>query len=550
MMKQTLVLFSYIMMLLHSLPAGAQHTFYPPFDFPIVFSGNFGEIRANHFHGGLDFKTQGASGKPVRALADGYLKRIRVTHGSGYVLDVAYDNGYTTILRHLSAFVGEVARIVEEEQYAKESWVVEITPRPDQFRVHTGEIIALSGNTGYSFGPHLHLDLIETETDDYVDPLPFFADKVNDTTAPKAMGLMLFPKQDEGVIDGQGTPKHYDIHPRKPITAWGWIGSAIRAYDYMNGASNRYGVKSVVLTVDDREVFRSTIDRYAYSDNRYINSWTYGQYMKSFIDPGNKLKMLQADENRGWIRIDEERPYRLHYTLTDGLGNTSTVRFTIQGKRQAIRPEDHSREKLLSWDKVNVIQQPGLDLVIPKGMIYEDIYAHMALKADSGAIAYTYQLHDKTVALHNYCTLSITLRHQPVADPTKYFVAGINSKGKRYSVGGKLKDGRMKARIRELGTYTVDIDTISPTLTPLRPTTWGRRGRIEFKAKDTQTGISSYRGEIDGHYALFGKPNSIQGTIVCQLDPKHVTKGQKHELVMTVTDGCGNVTREIYTFVW
>lgn len=161
-------------------------SFIPPFDFPITFSGNFGEIRANHFHGGLDFKTGGTIGKPVRALADGYISRIRVTHGSGYVLDVAYDNGYSTINRHLSAFVGDVARRVEDLQYEKESWEVEITPEPDEYPVKAGQIIALSGNTGYSFGPHLHLDMIETATDEYIDPLPFFMNKVKDKTAPRA----------------------------------------------------------------------------------------------------------------------------------------------------------------------------------------------------------------------------------------------------------------------------------------------------------------------------------------------------------------------------
>ena len=163
-------------------------SFTPPFDFPIIFSGNFGEIRANHFHGGLDFKTGGAIGKPVRALAD----------GSGYVLDVTYDNGYSTINRHLSAFVGDIARRIEDLQYEKESWEVEITPDPDEYPVKAGQIIALSGNTGYSFGPHLHLDMIETATDEYIDPLPFFMDKVKDKTAPRAEGIMLFPQPGKG----------------------------------------------------------------------------------------------------------------------------------------------------------------------------------------------------------------------------------------------------------------------------------------------------------------------------------------------------------------
>ena len=144
----------YSFLLLTTTGAQAQEaTFTPPFDFPITFSGNFGEIRANHFHGGLDFKTGGTIGKQVHALADGHISRIRVTHGSGYVLDVAYDNGYSTINRHLSAFVSPIAERVEALQYEKESWEVEITPEPDEYPVKAGQVIALSGNTGYSFGP-------------------------------------------------------------------------------------------------------------------------------------------------------------------------------------------------------------------------------------------------------------------------------------------------------------------------------------------------------------------------------------------------------------
>ena len=526
-------------------------SFTPPFDFPIIFSGNFGEIRANHFHGGLDFKTGGAIGKPVRALADGYISRIRVTHGSGYVLDVTYDNGYSTINRHLSAFVGDIARRIEDLQYEKESWEVEITPDPDEYPVKAGQIIALSGNTGYSFGPHLHLDMIETATDEYIDPLPFFMNKVKDKTAPRAEGIMLFPQPGKGVVEGKQVRCAFPAHSTKLITAWGLIGAGIRAYDYMDGVRNKYGVKTVILEVDGEEVFRSTVDRFAYEENRYINSWTHGQYMKSFIEPGNHLRMLHASNgNRGLVDINEERPYRFVYTLSDALGNTSKVCFTVQGQKTTIAPVEHREKYALKWDKVNYLQEPGLELVIPKGMLYDNVLLNYSVRADSGDIAFTYQLNDTRIPMHDACDLRIGLRRRPVEDMTKYYLAGVTARGGKYRIGGKYEDGVMKVRIRDLGTYTVAVDTVPPVITPVNQAQWGRTGKIIFKAKDKETGINTYRGTIDGKYALFGKPNSISGNLVCELDPKHVEKGGKHVVEMTVADGCGNCTTEQFEFVW
>lgn len=551
-------LFFFLLLFVGGMQGGyAQETdtgktsFIPPFDFPITFSGNFGEIRANHFHGGLDFKTGGTIGKPVRALADGHISRIRVTHGSGYVLDVAYDNGYSTINRHLSAFAGDVARRVEDLQYEKESWEVEITPEPGEYPVKAGQIIALSGNTGYSFGPHLHLDMIETATDEYIDPLPFFMDKVKDKTAPRAEGIMLFPQPGKGVVEGKQARRAFPAHPAKPIIAWGLIGAGIRAYDYMDGVQNKYGVKTVILEVDGEEVFRSTVDRFAYEENRYINSWTHGQYMKSFIEPGNRLRMLQASNgNRGLVEINEERPYRFVYTLSDALGNTSKVRFTVQGQKTTIAPVEHREKYALKWDKVNYLQEPGLELVIPKGMLYDDVLLNYSVRADSGDIAFTYQLNDTRIPMHDACDLRIGLRRRPVEDMTKYYVAGVTERGRKYRIGGKYEDGVMKVRIRDLGTYTVAVDTVPPVITPVNQAQWGRTGKIIFKAKDKETGINTYRGTIDGKYALFGKSNSISGNLVCELDPKHVEKGGKHVVEMTVTDGCGNRTTEQFEFVW
>ena len=523
---------------------------HPPFDFPIAFSGNFGEIRSNHFHGGLDFKTQGTIGKPVHALADGYISRIRVTHGSGYILEVAYDNGYTTINRHLEAFVGEVARRVEAVQYEQESWEVDIIPSPNEYPVRRGDIIAMSGNTGYSFGPHLHLDMIETATGDYIDPLPFFQSAVNDHTAPHAEGLMLFPMPGHGAVQGMQTRQAFAAHPERPIEAWGLIGIGIKAFDHMDGVHNRYGVHTVKLEVDGREVFRSIVDRFSYDENPYINSWTQGNYMKSFIEPGNRLRMLHADSLRGLIRIDEARPYRLVYTLSDALGNTSQLRFTIQGRPQAILPTDRGEAQQFRWDKTNYLQLPGMELVVPKGMLYTDAWIAYQIESDTLAPSYIYRLQGEEVNLHKGCLLRIGLRRACTPDSTKYYIAGVDRGGRRWYIGGTYKEGYMEAQIRSIGSYTISIDTVAPEVKPVNPQQWARTGRIIWHAKDGQTGIWSYRGTIDGAYALFGKRNALSGNIEYKIDPQRVKRGIVHTVEMSVTDGCGNTRTATYRFKW
>lgn len=526
-------------------------TFSPPLDIPLTLSGNFGEIRANHFHGGLDFKTQGVSGKAVLALADGYISRIRVTHGSGYVLDVVYDNGYSTINRHLSGFLPPLSKRVRELQYEQESWEVEITPQPGEYRVKAGQQIAWSGNTGYSFGPHLHLDMFETESGDYIDPLPFFKHRLKDTRAPIAQGFMLFPQAGRGVVNKSSELQKFQFNDAKRIEAWGVIGIGLRAYDYMDNVNNRYGVHTVILTVDGKETFRSTVDRFSSNENRMINSWTEGEYMKSFIEPGNTLRMLKAQgEERGLINIDEERDYLFQYTLKDASGNTSRYRFVIRGKKQTVPPVEQREKYRFVWNRVNYLQEPGLDLFIPKGMLYDDVTLNYKAQADSGAIAYTYQLHDRKIPLHGYCILMIGLLNQPVDDTSKYYIARVAGNGKLSSVGGTYEEGFIKAQVRELGTYTVAIDTVAPQVTPVSPQNWASARKVIYKITEKETGIRSYRGTIDGAYVPFGL-NIMNNQLVCTLDEDRLPKtGNTHRIKIIVTDNCGNTTTVEDAFLW
>ena len=527
--------------------------FVSPFDFPLLLSGNFGELRANHFHGGVDFKTQGVVGKPIRCIADGYISRVTVTPGGyGQAVYITHDNGYTSVHGHLHRFMAEVQQVVEAYQYEHETFAVDLKFEADRFPLKQGEVFALAGNEGYSFGPHLHMEIRKTDTEEYIDPLQFYTDLLKDTTAPRATHVMLYPQAGKGVVNGSPKKKVLALNGQQgTVTAWGRIAAGIKAYDYMDGTSNNYGVRSVTLLVDSVEVFRSTVDGFLPDENRMINAWTdYEEYatrnswfMRSQILPGNTWRMLQADDEGGVVTINEERPYRFCYVLEDLYGNRRTYRFVVQGKEQAIEPL-HKGKHFLKWNQGNVIQQPGMELVIPKGMLYEDVDLNCRVIADSLDISFDYQLHDKPVPLHGGCPLVIGVRNYPVADMSKYYVAR-KYKGRKSSAGGSFKEGYMHTSIRELGTYSVEVDTVAPRVIPLNKPQW-KTGNIQFKIRDAETGIKDYKVLVDGKFVLF-KFASKNATLSC-MHPSRIKRGVKHRMEVVVTDYCGNVTREEYQF--
>ena len=532
-----------------------ENPFVSPFDFPLLLSGNFGELRANHFHGGVDFKTQGVVGKPIRCIADGYISRVTVTPGGyGQAVYITHDNGYTSVHGHLHKFMTEVEQVVEAYQYEHETFAVDLTFGPDRFPLKQGEVFALAGNEGYSFGPHLHMELRKTDTGEYIDPLQFYTDIIKDKTAPRATHIMLYPQAGKGVVAGSSKKKALPLAAlQTPVTAWGKIAVGIKAYDYMDGTSNNYGVRSVTLLVDSVEVFRSTVDGFLPDENRMINAWTdYEEYatrgswfMRSQILPGNTWRMLQADEEGGVVTINEERLYDFCYVLEDLYGNRRTYRFKVQGKEQPIEPL-YKGKHYLSWNQGNVIQKPGMELVIPKGMLYEDVDLNCKVIADSLNISFDYQLHDRPVPLHAGCSLMIGVRNYPIPDMTKYYVVR-KYKGRKASAGGYFEEGFMHVNIRELGTYSVALDTVAPRIVPLNRPQW-KGGNIRFKIRDAETGIKDYKVYIDGAFVLF-KFSSKNAVLSC-MHPSRIKKGMKHRMEVVITDYCGNEAREEYQFLY
>ena len=524
-----------------------------PFDFPLLLSANFGELRPNHFHNGLDIKTQGVTGKPIRCIADGYVSRIAVFHGGyGQAIYVNHPDGLTSVYGHIVAFAPKIQRYLREHQYANETFTCSLTFTPDQFPVRRGEVIALSGNEGSSAGPHLHLELRRTDTEEYIDPMPYFSRFLKDTKPPRASLVALYPLPGEGMIDGLQRKKLIPVALLgQPVTAWGQIYAGISAKDYMDGTSNFYGVHSVTLFVDSKQIFSSETNCVSPDENRMINGFTdYDELMRtrrlimrSYILPGNRLRLLHAGEHRGVVTIDEERDYRFCYVLEDNFGNRSTYRFTVRGRRQPIPEYVPDADKMLRWNRANVVQEPGMELVVPRGYVYDDAELHTSVGGDSASVSFDYTIDAGNTPLHGYCDLFIGVRHLPVADTTKYYIVEKSGK-RRASMGGKYENGWVKARIRTLGCFSVAVDTVPPRVVPVGMNTWRTSRNIRFRTGDAETGVASYKVCIDGQFVLFGLK---KGMLVIQ-DPQRVKRGVPHRAEVVVTDYCGNETRKSFRF--
>ena len=577
MTKTQRFLIHIISILCCAMPMKAQTAapeFGVPFDFPLYLSGNFGELRSNHFHGGLDFKTQGVVGKPLLAIADGYISKVTVTAGGyGNALYITHDNGYTSVHGHLDRFLPEIARLVHEKQYAEQSFVVTLEFGPEEFPVRQGEVVAYAGNTGYSFGPHLHMEIRTTDTNEPIDPLPFYKDKIVDNIAPRATRIMVYGAP---LLSPQGgkvlsvsqwenlETNKMSVEKKEPSVSsplggnegglvfycWGRISTAISANDYMNGTNNNYGVRYVRFYVDDQLVSSSDVDLFSFDENRLINSWTdYAEqrrsgrwYMRSAIAENNDLRMLRADTDRGWVTINEERDYHFRYELEDLYGNTAIYRFVVRGVRMEIPKRLPNYYDRMEASRANRFYTKGFELWIPENTLFEDVelaYDKIDSVADTDQTSH-YRLSEYPIPLRHAAEITIPVCPKKGIDGKKLYVARVDG-NRRVSQGGTYKYGRITANITELGTYTVCADTVAPKITPIGSTSWRKQGRIVLRIADGQTGIRDYRGTIDGRWVLF-QYSSKNARLTCDLKAEGIGPG-KHEIEIVVTDMRGNKSK-------
>ena len=523
-----------------------------PIDLPILLSGNFGELRSNHFHSGIDFKTEGRVGKVVNTVHDGYVSRISVSpSGYGNAIYVDHPNGLTTVYAHLLRFNDSIATYINTEQYRLERFKVDIKPSKTQFPVKQGDLLGLSGNSGSSGGPHLHFEVRNTVTEEVLDPIVYYKDQIKDTRAPKIRSIKIYPIPGKGTLNGNSNPiiitpkqgKNGTLSINHPIKAWGELGFAVKTYDYMDNTTNIYGVKEITLKVDSTLLFRSDINQYSFDETRYLNAlidypeWSKNRafFIKSFVEPGNKLRFIEAP-NHGILTIRKAGTYQLAYQLSDIYGNKTTLRFEVTGSEQPIKPIELENTTLFSFRSMNLWGARGIRLTIPRNNLYSNLHFQYKAKADSTALALTHYLHNEPVPLHQSAQLSLHLQHDTLSNKQQYGIVQLK-RGKTYWIGGNYRNGWLDAAIDELGNYTIKIDDIAPKIAPITPNKWSSSGKIAFKITDSLSGIKSYHAMIDNQFVLF--THDAKTATISYLLNKQQAVG-KHVLTLIVTDTCGN----------
>lgn len=543
-------LYTYIVLLLLSAEwAVAQSSFLPPFAFTHYLSGNFAELRSNHFHAGLDFKTQGAVGKPIYAVADGYIARAKVQYGGyGRALYVMHDNGYMTVYGHLDRFPLEVDAEVRAKQYGDECYVVDVAFEPNKFRVKGGDVLAYAGNSGYSFGPHLHFEVRSADGEQLYNPMLFYKSLLADTRPPVAQAVALYPREGFGVLNGAAESRVYKVANgtvADTLNVWGKVGFGIKAVDYMDGTHNKYGVYEIQLFVDDSLRFESRMDNVSFAENRLINAWAdyerlsagKGWFLRSFLVGNNPLRALKADAARGWVNIAEERPYKVEYRLRDYHGNTSNCVFVVNGVCDTIPASVPQGCHKLFWFINNQIEYDDIALSIKRGALFENV--RLQVDVDSSSLAPVYSFGGVRCPLWHNAELSLKIPAHLASYADKCYVKQLVGK-EGSSAGGDVANGWVTASVSVLDRYTVAVDTLAPVLKPVNEKVWSKNAKVVFSLSDKGCGIASYKCYIDGRFVLF-EYSSKNKTLLCDLKREKVSRGT-HSLKIVATDKVGNET--------
>lgn len=524
-----------------------------PLNIELILSGNFGELRANHFHSGLDIKTQQREGLPVYASADGFVSRINVGNfGYGKALYLQHPNGYTTVYGHLQRYAGTIQDYVKENQYKKETFEIELFPDSTLIPVKKGDLIAFSGNTGGSGGPHLHFE-IRDSSQRPMNPM-LFGINVPDNEIPLVNSVFAYPISDDAVVNQSQKITKLRLIKQKDgnyktedVIAYGKIGFGISTEDQLDGAYNKNGVYNITATLNNLPKFEVKFDKFSFGETRYLNRYTdYGyfktnksQIQKLFRETNNPLSVIVNENDFGFVSAQDSMDYSYIISVKDFKGNIREVIIPIKGKKsEVIIPKGIvETEDYIYSNHATSLTKGKFSIYIPANSLYEDMY--LDIKANGEAL----KLHEDVVPIHKNISITADISNYLEEDKEKLFIGRLNYKGLPYYTTTERKGDKLTASTRLFGDYVIAFDTLQPEIKPLNFSEgkWiSNQNNLQIKITDDLSGISSYRATINGNFILMEydyKTNVITYDFSDAVNPE-----TENNLKLIVIDNVGNST--------
>lgn len=553
-----------IILIFYSIPFLAQfkypqNYFRSPLDIPILLAGNFGEIRPNHFHSGLDMKTEGVTGKNIYATADGYVSRIKISPwGYGNAIYIDHPNGYTTVYAHLKSFSDKIQKAARQQQFKTEQWEIDFYPDSGAVPVKKGEIIALSGNSGSSQAPHLHFEIRETKSEKALNPLLFGFD-IKDTRKPVFKSAMIYAMEDGWVngkqnkyrLDVTGADGNYRRSYQVPVKVTGDIGIGIEVIDLLNNTGNRNGVYSISLYLDDKLKFRHEMEKFAFCESRYCNAHIDYEYkleknkriQKCFVEENNRLSVYRDVDNQGILHFTDGKVHKVKILVKDAYGNQSELNFDLQSEDKVYPKEYKQPDILLECRKDNHFDTAGFHMSIADTILYTDLPVEFSIRDTfPGALTPTYQFNNKTTPIHSYVQIGIRLTDVKPALKDKCVMVRFDSPSLYYSLGGEWNGEYFDAESKYFGGFAVMADTKPPLAEQINiynGKNMSRNTAIIMKIADNLSGIKEYKGYIDGKWVIMEyRPRKERLIHWFEGD----LKPGEHQFKLVVKDGVGNTS--------
>lgn len=528
-----------------------------PLNIPIELAGNFGELRPNHFHSGIDIKTQQRENLPVHAAAEGFVSRVGISHlGFGNVLYIDHPNGYTTVYAHLNRFYPELEAFIKSKQYEQESWASNITLPPGQFPVKKGEFIAWSGNTGGSGGPHVHLEIRDTKTEKPVNPM-LFGFNIPDTRRPEISRVVVY---DRNKSLYEQTPKVVPVKLVKgeyvattPVVKMETdkVSLGLSAIDRQSNSPNPNGIYEAMLIENGEINCGFQLDNIGYDETRYLNAHIDykmkkggGPYVQLLFSlPGNHLGVYHEVIGDGTVDLSDKQPHPVTLRVIDAYGNASNVKLTLQMNGD-VTPAPACNNAMYP-DSRNIFENDDVEFFLQEGSLYDEVCFRYLEIPNSKAYSSTFRLHTALVPVHY--SFGLRIRPKRPVPPHLQDKMVIVRKGAGESISAAtFVDGWYEGTFRDLGDFYLTADTIRPRVTVLGGLKPGanlsKARRIAFSMSDA-SGIQSYRAELDGKWLMFSR----RGNVLSYSFDEHCPPGN-HKLVLKVTDIANNETTYTLTF--